>query len=306
MRHTPNFDILGIGTAAVDDLLHVDRYPPPDHKEPVRKASRQCGGQIATALAAAARLGARCAYAAVLGHDDLSAFLERSLREAGIDCRRIIHEPGCGPIHSVIIVDDSAHTRNIFFNRSVIRSIPPEAVTEQLVAGARVLLIDQFGSDEMIAAAQHAQRLGLPVVADMEWPDRARMRELMEQVDHLIVPRDFAAVVTHCGDEPEMTRELHRMRPRQCTSVTCGKEGCCYITGAESSEVQHQPSFDVEPVETTGCGDVFHGAYAASLAAGHGVAECIKYASAAAAVYASRPSGWHHLPNRADVASLLK
>jgi sulfofructose kinase len=88
--------------------------------------------------------------------------------------------------------------------------------------------------------------------------------------------------------------------------VSCGKEGCYYIAGVESNEVRHQPAFDIKPVETTGCGDVFHGAYAAVLARGCGVVECIGYASAAAAVYASRPSGWHHLPDRSDVASTLK
>jgi len=305
MPDKPCFDILGIGTVAVDDFLHVDRYPPPDQKEPVRDACRRCGGQIATALAAAARLGMRCAYAGVLGDDDLSAFVRRSLEETGVDCRFVIHRPDAGPIHSVIIVDDHAHTRNIFFDRRVIRSLPAEEVTECLVASAKVLLVDQFGADEMIAAAYHAGHLGLPVVADMEWPDRPRRDDLMRRVDHLIVPRDFAAVVTGQEDVGQMVRTLHRFRPRECTAVTCGKAGCYYVVGVASDEIRHQPAFDVRPVETTGCGDVFHGAYAAGLAAGHDPVRCVAYAAAAAAAYASRPSGWDHLPSPADVEAIL-
>ncbi len=59
-----SLDILGIGTMAVDDLIYVDRYPPPDAKCPVKGRARHLGGLVATGIAAAARLGARCAFAA--------------------------------------------------------------------------------------------------------------------------------------------------------------------------------------------------------------------------------------------------
>ncbi len=62
----------------------------------------------------------------------------------------------------------------------------------------------------------------------------------------------------------------------------------------------------MEVVETTGCGDVFHGAYAAALAHDSNVAECLRFATAAAAVYASRPGGWQHLPKAGDVLKMLE
>jgi sulfofructose kinase len=61
----------------------------------------------------------------------------------------------------------------------------------------------------------------------------------------------------------------------------------------------------VESLETTGCGDVFHGAYAAALASGKEILDCLRFASAAAAVFATRPSGWQHLPTAADVNRLM-
>ncbi|MBN2129460.1 MAG: hypothetical protein JW741_08180, partial [Sedimentisphaerales bacterium] len=68
----PVFDVLGLGYTAVDDLLYVESYPPADNKARVRHRERHCGGLTATALVAAARLGARCMYAGVLGNDELS------------------------------------------------------------------------------------------------------------------------------------------------------------------------------------------------------------------------------------------
>ena len=76
------FDIVGLGCAAVDDLLYVPAYPPADAKVQIRRRERQGGGLTATALVAAARLGTRCAYAGVLGDDDLSEFVRRRLRAA--------------------------------------------------------------------------------------------------------------------------------------------------------------------------------------------------------------------------------
>ena len=64
------WDVLGVGCATVDDLLYVAAYPPADAKVPVLRRQRQCGGLVATALVAAARQGARCAYGGALGPDD--------------------------------------------------------------------------------------------------------------------------------------------------------------------------------------------------------------------------------------------
>jgi sugar/nucleoside kinase (ribokinase family) len=83
----PEFDIFGLGTIAVDDCLYVDSYPPPDQKVRINREGRNVGGQIATALAAASRLGAHCAYAAMLGEDELSTAAFEALKTAGVDCR---------------------------------------------------------------------------------------------------------------------------------------------------------------------------------------------------------------------------
>jgi ribokinase len=298
-------DILGIGVLAVDEMLHVKAYPPPDEKARVLRVARACGGLIGTSLAAAASLGARCAYAGVLGRNELSDYIRGAMEGISIDCSRVTVQEGAIPVHSTIICDDTSHTRNIFFDIGGIRPLPPETDFEPLLRGAKVLLIDQLGMEGMIRAAGVARRLGIPVVADMEWPEDPRLEELMALVDHLILSRSFAARVSGASEAAESCRRLHARSGRACTAVTCGAEGSFFIAGPKSVEVQHQPAFQVKVTETTGCGDVFHGAYAAAVAAGKDVQGCIRLATAAAAVFASRPSGWQNLPAAKDVANLL-
>lgn len=299
----PEFDIFGLGTIAVDDCVYVDSYPLADQKVRINREGRNVGGQIATALAAASRLGARCAYAAVLGEDELSSAAFEALKTAGVDCRLVQRTPGAGPIHSVIILDEKSGTRNIFFNLSRSAPVPANQIGPEMIGNTRVLLTDQFGPDTAIHAARLARETGAAVVMDLEWPDAPRLDEMMQLADHLLVPRDFAVAYTQSQTPAQAAEELHRRSPRACTAVTCGTEGCYYLHA--SAPVQHLPAPRVQSLETTGCGDVFHGAYAAALAGGNDPPDCLRFASAAAAVFATRPSGWQQMPTTGDVNRLM-
>jgi sugar/nucleoside kinase (ribokinase family) len=59
-------------------------------------------------------------------------------------------------------------------------------------------------------------------------------------------------------------------------------------------------------VDTTGCGDVFHGAYASALARGLSLAERVRFAAAAAALKATRPGGQAGIPTRPEVEAFLQ
>src|SRR2546425_11001932 len=111
-----SFDIVGLGCAAVDDLLYVPAYPQADAKVQIRRRERQGGGLTATALVAAARLGSSCAYAGVLGSDSLSEFAIEQLAAERIDLRHLRQRSRAGPVHSFIVVDEARETRNIFFD----------------------------------------------------------------------------------------------------------------------------------------------------------------------------------------------
>jgi sulfofructose kinase len=280
-----SFDILGFGTVAIDDFLHVARFPAPDEKAEVLRKNRKLGGLVGTALAAAARTEASCAYAGTLGTDELSRFVGDGLQAFGIDIS-----------HAVV---DKA-TRNCFFHLAM-KPLRAEQLDERVIGSARILLVDQLGKE----AVRCACRLGIPAVADMEWCDQLDVWEMMDMVDHLIVSRGFACRLTGTEDPVEALKVLHKEKKRKCTALTLGKDGVCFLRGETTGDVERLPAFQVQTVETTGCGDVFHGVYAAYLARKMAVRDCLVYASAAAALYASRPSGWEHLPLPSEIRSLL-
>jgi len=300
---TRSYDVLGLGCTAVDDLLYVASYPEPDTKVRVRRRERQCGGLTATALVAAARLGARCAFAGVLGTDVGSVFVRDTLERAGVDTRHAVIRPEARPIHSTIIVDEGGRTRTVLFDLGGSSGADPDAPADEPIRASRVLFVDHYGVEGMTRAARIARANGVAVVADFERHEYPGFDQLLELVDHLIVARDFAARLTGENDPATAARKLWSGR-RDTVVVTAGDQGSWYVSADRVAPV-HQTAFVVPVVDTTGCGDVFHGAYAAALARGLPVAERLRFASAAAALKATRTGAQAGIPDRRAVEAFL-
>jgi sugar/nucleoside kinase (ribokinase family) len=299
------YDVLGLGCVATDDLLYVASYPSPDTKQQVRRRERQCGGLTATALVAAARLGARCVYAGTLGDDDLSRWVVDCLGREGIDTSLVCRRPGARPIHSIVIVDESQQTRTILYDLQDVYGAQQDWPTEDVIRAACVLFVDHFGVEGMIRAAKVARQAGIPVVADLESDEMPEFPELLALVDHLICSHEFARRLTAESDPGAAVSRLWR-EDREAVIVTCGAAGGWYRHRRGSPSAEHYPAFAVPALDTTGCGDVFHGAYAAALARELPFPERIRFAAAAAALKATRRGGQAGIPTRSAVESLLK
>ncbi len=302
------WDILGAGAVTVDDLLYVDEYPAAESKIRVKAGERQVGGLTATALVAAARLGARCAFAGVLGRDELSELVMSRLSAEGIDLAGVVRRDAARPRHSTIIVDLSRNTRTVLVDTGGIDE-DPGVPGEAAVSAAAVLFLDHTHGARMLRLARAARERGVPTVADYERDTVPELRELIELTDHLILPWSLARVLTGANEPAHAVERLWTAR-RAAVVVTRGEQGAWYgaagaAGGAAPAAVAHQAAFLVPVVDTTGCGDVFHGAYAAALAEGLPAAERVRRASAAAAIKATRRGGQAGIPTAAEVRAFL-
>lgn len=298
-RAPQRYDVLGLGCTAVDDLLFVATFPAEDSKMRVLRRVRQCGGLCATALVAAARLGARCAYAGTLGHDPDSAFVRDVFTRERIDTRPTVFHPQARPVRSVIIVRPTSGSRTILADVSHAMGAHPRSPSASVIRAARVLLVDHFGMPGMIRAARIARRAAIPVVADFDAPNFPRLPDLIALVDHLIISRAFARTATQTSNLATAARRLWHPR-RAVVVITDGAKGCWYLDRPDG-DLHHLPAFPVNAVDTTGCGDVFHGAYAAALAQGLPIENRLRLAAAAAALKATRPGGQDGIPRRTEL-----
>jgi sugar/nucleoside kinase (ribokinase family) len=296
-------DVLGLGCSAVDDLLYLPAFPTPEIKLRVSRRERQCGGLTATGLVAASRLGANAAYAGILADDADSQFVLESLERENVDTQYVCRRPGARPIHSTILVDESRLTRTILFDLTGSTGADPSWPPEAVIRATKVLYVDHYGIEGMTRAARIARAAGIAVVADFERNEWPGFDDLLALVDHLIVSQAFAEKLTG-HDEPAKAVAALWRADRQAVIVTCGEHGCWYRGPGDSAAIHH-PAFVAAVVDPTGCGDVFHGAYAAALARGMSLAERIRFASAAAAIKAMHRGGQAGIPTRAAVESWM-
>lgn len=295
------WDILGIGTAAVDDLLLVEEFPRPESKVDILESTRQGGGQTATAMVAAARQGVKAAFCCHLGFDDLSLYTIRELEKEGVDCSPCVQSEEGNPFHSIIIVDQAEQTRTILHSGGNVCP-PADAITLELISFARYLFIDDNSRNSGIKAARIARSLGIPVIADVEPDPPPEYMEMLPLIDHLVIGRELAAVLSGKTSLSEIASGLCG-KDRTCCIVTAGDEGCWYSIHGEPA--MHATGYQVGVIDTTGCGDVFHGAYAAALARGETIAQAVKLANASAALKATKIGGRLGIPDLATLQRFL-
>lgn len=292
-------EVLGLGQCSLDILGSLDRYPELDQKAELSELQVQGGGPTATALVTLARLGVRTLMVGAAGDDWAGCRIRDGLLDEGVDCRYFGLQPGASSQVAFIAVDAGGH-RNIFWHRgTAVPVLPP--VFAEVLKPARILHLDGLHLEPALAAARMARDLGVMTVLDAGTL-RPGIEGLLPLIDHLVVSEKFARQCLE-RDDPGSALELLAGHGAEAVTVTLGKNGS--LTRARSGELHRQQAFPVAAIDTTGCGDVFHGGYIYGLLQGWPMPRILQFAAACAALKTRALGGRTALPCLADVESFL-
>lgn len=296
---THHLQVLGFGALAIDDIIYVDR-PLSAGKGKVTSRTRDHGGNVATALVAVAKLGGRAGFIGWLSDQPVTDISARELERHGVDISFSPRRPDARPIRSVITVGPEGD-RFIAYDDNVPHGTS-EALADSTLAQAQVLLIDGYATHADTIVAR-ARKLGLAVVADIEWTIGPATERLLSLSNHLVLPLKFAQTYS-CEADPALV--LHKLWSDDRTAVvlTDGERGS-YIRQTGDAVFWHVPAYEVKAVDTTGAGDCFHGAYAFALTQGKPPLDCAIYATAAAAISVTGPGGRMALPDQSACLAWL-
>lgn len=283
--------VLGFGALAIDDIVYVDR-PMAAGKGKVTARATDHGGNVATALVAVARLGGRSAFIGWLSDNPLADEGGDALARDGVDVSHAPRHPASVPIRSVITVGPDGE-RFIAYDDDVLHGTAPD-LPDAVLRQAPVLLIDGYATHSETVVAR-ARALGLSVVADIEWTVGEATDRLLALCDHLVLPLAFGRYYSG-QTEPMAILDWLWSSDRSAVVLTDGDHGA-YLRQKDGSEVWHLPAYPVQAVDTTGAGDCFHGAYALALAQGKAPLDCVRTASAAAAISVMTHGGRKGLPD---------
>ena len=291
--------VVGLGQACLDFLGLVPAFPRVDDKCRMSELDIQGGGPTATALAALSRLGVGTALIGAVGQDDFGRSIRQSLVEDGVDVARLRTVPGTSQA-AFVVVDPKAQTRTIFWHPGSIGDYPLEDDDISLIRRARLLHLDGLHLGPSLAAAREARNAGTPVVYDAGTL-RPGSLDLAALTDCLIVSEKFMRVYQPDGHWEEGLRRLRELGPGR-TAVTLGPAGSL---GLDDGGLYRQAAWPVEVVDTTGAGDVFHGAYIYGLLAGWDMAGCLDFAAAVAALKCRCLGGRAGLPDLETVRGFM-
>ncbi|MBM3778323.1 MAG: hypothetical protein FJW23_08805 [Acidimicrobiia bacterium] len=298
-------DVVGVGENSLDYVLVVPAFPAPDSKVPLTRFDERAGGQVATAMAACARLGWRARYVGVTGDDDAGQLARTSLLSEGVDVGAVVTLPGIPSRTAVILVDESTGGRTVMEWRHPGLTRDPATLAPEVVLDGRLLLVDSCDLPFSVAAATIAHAAGIPVVVDVDTP-RPGLDSLLERSDVIIAAEGLPRALTGAATEEGALRELAAQYPGATTiCVTLGYRGCVTYAGGAGI---HTPAVPVRCVDSTGAGDVFRAGFMAAwlrLGDGAPLDRVLAYASAAAAFSCRGAGARGALPRHADVEQLL-
>lgn len=251
------FDVVGVGLNATDTVLVVDRYPQGGGKVPFTREFTSVGGQVATAMVACARLGLRAKYIGTIGDDERGRIQMESLCAAGIDIEHVQQRRGCPNQSAYIVIDASNGERTVFWSRPDCLSIAADAITEAQIACARLLHIDGHDTGAVRRAAEIARTNQIPVTVDVDtvYPG---FEKVLPLVDYLIASAEFPGRWTGIQEPFDALTAIRRQHGMKVAAMTLGAEGALAL---DDEGFHYSPGFEVNCVDTTGAGDVFHGAF---------------------------------------------
>jgi sugar/nucleoside kinase (ribokinase family) len=297
----PDYDVVGVGLNATDTVLIVPHFPAYAGKVPFEDEHMSPGGQVASALVACSRLGLRTKYIGSVGDDLRGRIQIESLQGTGINLDHVMVRPGCANQSAYIIIDRSTGERTVLWRRDDCLKILPEEITEEMIACARLLHIDGHDTPAVARAAEIARRHGIPVTVDVDTIYHGFDR-VLPNVDYLVASSEFPTAWTGETDPFQALTAIQEEYGMRVAAMTLGAHGAL---ARENGRFHYAPAFVVNCVDTTGAGDVFHGAFCYAVLQGMPMSEALEFSNAMAALNCTALGARGGIRGLAEVHALL-
>lgn len=295
--------VVGLGFATLDTIGLTPHLPALDQGVLLEAVTRQGGGPVAQALVTLRRLGATTGFVGRLGDDDVGAVIRADLDAEGVDLHHLQIEPGATSPQSIILVDRPTGKRSICAFRGSVGDVVLDDEALRYAGSGRFLHLDGHSPLAAASAAHAARERGVRVCLDAgAGAPVEQLLALVPATDVLIAAEQFAARIAPDGAFATGAARVLGMGP-DIVVVTRGDRGSYTFTADTAFAT---PAFPVAVVDTTGAGDVFHGAYLYGLLQGWTLESTAAFASATAAIKCTGLGGRAAIPPLPTVLRFLE
>ena len=292
--------VICLGLSALDQVWRVDRpFAGGSEKIKAVEYATLGGGMAANASVAVARLGASVAFWGRAGNDAAGHEMKSAFAAEGVDAENFRLFPHGRSSVSGIIVDRSGERQIVNFRGSYPESA--DWLPLKTVARASSVLADPRWVDGAATLFGEARAHGIPTVLDGDVAEPDVFERLLPLTDHAIFSEP--ALTSFAGSaEDQSLAGLSRFGCR-VIAVTRGEGG---VSWYESGRLQRQAAYAVDVVDTTGAGDVFHGAYVLAIGAGLDVRAAMAFSAATAAMKCRHAGGRNGIPDINECLAFMR
>ncbi|WP_018316077.1 sugar kinase [Bradyrhizobium sp. WSM2793] len=292
--------VICLGLSALDKVWRVDRpFSGGSEKIKAVEYGTLGGGMAANASVAVAKLGASVAFWGRAGNDAAGHEMKSAFTAEGVDIENFrLFADGRSSV-SGVIVDNSGERQIVNF-----RGLYPEAadwLPLETVARASSVLADPRWVEGAATLFREARARGIPTVLDGDMADAEVFERLLPLTDHAIFSEP--AITAFGGSAKDETLAALSRFGCRIIAVTRGEEG---VSWYENGRLHRQAAFAVDVVDTTGAGDVFHGAYALAIGAGLDVRDAMAFSAAAAAMKCRHAGGRNGIPTINECLAFMR
>jgi sulfofructose kinase len=294
-----NLKLIFIGSSTLDKVWHVQKLPFGGFKSKATKYFEIGGGMAANAAVAASRLGANSHLWGRAGNDVIGNTMKKQLEQYEVNCRYFRLIEGAQSAVSSVIVDENGERMIINYPGSELSHTPAWLPFDMLVDAAAVQG-DTRWLEGTVAVFEKARALNIPTVIDAEKSPLECFEQILPLTDYAFFSEtgltSIAALlnidkVNNEGNE-QILNFIQARYKCKVVAVTKGHNGVDWID-ASNNNLQHQDAFKVDIVDTTGAGDIFHGAFTFAIAKlyKNNISAAIRFAQATAAIKCTRLGG---------------
>lgn len=299
------FDLMGFGDPFLDLVTKIERLPEHNKNCPMLDHCFQGGGNVPTAVVAGARLGLKTALIGSVGDDLFGRLSLSDLAYNGVNTDAMRVHAGKKSNFSICITESAVGGKEFIVSHGDFEQIRPEELNPDFLRSARMLHTGLI-TDAAEKACAIVHEAGGKVSVDAPYY-KPHVYEHYRCFDIFIGSEMYYEAM--CGDEglepAEYKKNMRLLSAKgpEIVIFTFGSAGCRGVCKAGYFEL---PAIPVKVADTTGAGDVFHGAFDYAYLQGWDAVRCARFASAVSAIKCTRPGGRAGIPSLSVVTRFLQ
>lgn len=289
--------ILCVGHSACDITYLMKEYPIENKKYKVNETKIMGGGPTGNASYLLGKYKEKVSYITTLGNDPYGQLIVAELNSMNIDLKNSLIQNDYHTPCSMIITNTSNGSRTILNHRN--KNIIPENYNINYIKNPEFILFD--GHEIELARLALKEFKNSVTVLDAGSYKNETV-ELASKVDYLICSEDFASGYAKVekltlDNYKEVFSHLEKLNNKTII-ITLGEKGCLY---KKNNDLYIHPAFNTKAVDTTGAGDIFHGAFVYALSNNFDFIKTIKFSSACASLSVEKIGGRESIPELNDI-----